>query len=152
MDMHSGGGQKLSWAYIYIEAPEKEAAIIFQNRFKRNPHRITCTCCGDDYSLSEETGGLEQATAYERGCRHAYFRPDGTECPDEEGWKSGKGTTPGYTSRYVEDGGGKYSFGRKYTPLAEYLKSKSVKVIYAKDIKPKERKGELNEEGYVWRD
>ncbi len=27
-DMHSGGGQKLAWARIYIEAPEREAAQI----------------------------------------------------------------------------------------------------------------------------
>jgi hypothetical protein len=24
-----------------------EAEVIFQNRFKRNPNRVTCTCCGD---------------------------------------------------------------------------------------------------------
>ena len=54
MDMHSGGGAKLDWEYIYIEASEEEAKNIFFNRFKRNPSKVTCTCCGEDYSLSSE--------------------------------------------------------------------------------------------------
>ena len=54
MDMHSGGGQKLDWAYIYIEAPLEEAKVIFYNRFGRNPDRVTCTCCGADYWVHEE--------------------------------------------------------------------------------------------------
>lgn len=72
-DMHSGGGQKLDWSMIYIEAPKDEAEVIFQNLFGRNPHRVTCTCCGSDYSLNED-----------------------------EAWVIGKGLKPGYTSGYVE--------------------------------------------------
>lgn len=66
-DMHSGGGQKLEWARIYIQAPKEEAKRIFYARFGRNPERITCTCCGRDYSIHEHPS-LEEATAYERGC------------------------------------------------------------------------------------
>lgn len=151
MDMHSGGGQKLKWSYIYIQAPEKEAAIVFQNRFGRNPHRVTCTCCGNDYSLTEAPT-LEQATAYERGCAFGYFRPDGSECEQDEAWKSGVGMKKGYTSGYVERPRDRLFAADRVKPLSEYLKDKNVTVIYAKDIKPKERKGKLHEEGYVWRE
>lgn len=66
MDMHSGGGTKEEpYEYIYIEAPVSEAKVIFYNRFGHNPERVTCTCCGEDYSIdAEET--LEKATEYER--------------------------------------------------------------------------------------
>lgn len=64
MDMYSGGGKKEKWEYIYIEASEVEAKIIFYNRFGHNPERVTCTCCGKDYSISEyET--LEKAIKYD---------------------------------------------------------------------------------------
>lgn len=67
MDMHSGGGSKEKHEYIYIEAPEDEAKVILFNRFGHNPERVSCTCCGEDYSISDaET--LEQLTAYDRGC------------------------------------------------------------------------------------
>lgn len=150
MDMNSGGGRKLKWSYIYIEAPEKEAAVIFQNRFKRNPHRVTCTCCGNDYSLSEAKT-LAEATAFNRGCAFVYRDESGNEVPKDKAWIPGKGTAPGVKGGYEERGGGRLQF-RQYMPLKEYLKDKSVKVIYARDIKAAERKGELNEEGYVWRD
>lgn len=73
MDMHSGGSTKVvirkqAIEYIYIEAPENEARVIFYNRFGHNPSRVTCTCCGEDYSVSEEQT-LELATAFERGCK-----------------------------------------------------------------------------------
>lgn len=67
MDMHSGGGLKEKYAYIYIEASSNEAEVIFYNRFGHSPNRVTCTCCGEDYSVSESKT-LCEATAYERGC------------------------------------------------------------------------------------
>ena len=67
MDMHSGGNQKLDWAYVYIEADEDEAVAVFQNRFGRDPYWVTCDCCGGDYSISTNAT-LEEATAYDRGC------------------------------------------------------------------------------------
>ena len=66
-DMHSGGGQKEKWAFIYIEAPRKEAEVIFYNRFRHNPNRVTCTCCGGDYSI-DEGESLEQLSGYHRNC------------------------------------------------------------------------------------
>lgn len=66
MDMSSGGSTKEPpYEYIYIEAPEAEAKVIFYNRFGHNPERVTCTCCGEDYSISEEPS-LAQASAYDR--------------------------------------------------------------------------------------
>lgn len=65
MDMHSGGSLKEKSQYIYIEAPVEEAKVIFYNRFGHNPDRVTCTCCGEDYTYDDyET--LRDATAWER--------------------------------------------------------------------------------------
>lgn len=126
MDMHSGGGQKLDWAYIYIEAPIDEAAVIFQNLFDRNPYRVTCTCCGDDYSLSESKT-LEQATAYNRHCNYV------------------KG---GYVEGQQPDD--KYGPAPKYVPFEEYIARKGIKIVRASEITPAQRKGELSREGYHW--
>lgn len=69
-DMHSGGDLKEKpYHMIYIEAPKDEARVIFYNRFGHNPERVSCTCCGEDYSVSEEPT-LEQLTGYHRGCRN----------------------------------------------------------------------------------
>ena len=66
-DMHSGGGVKQKpYKHIYIEATSQdEAEVIFYKRFKHNPNRVTCTCCGSDYSVSEYDT-LEAATEYQR--------------------------------------------------------------------------------------
>ncbi len=34
--------------------------------------------------------------------------------------------------------------------LEEYEKNENVLIIYAKDIKPEEKEGEIPEQGYVW--
>lgn len=66
MDMHSGGGCKETpYEYIYIEALREEAEVIFFNRFGHNPNRVTCTCCGEDYSISSHED-LIQLTDYNR--------------------------------------------------------------------------------------
>lgn len=124
MDMHSGGGRKLDWEYIYIEASEAEAQIIFQNRFGRNPNRVTCTCCGNDYSI-DESKSLAEATAYERGCA----------------WDG-----DGYVEKPSEK-----SYANPYRSLEDYVAHSGALFIRAADIKPQERVGELQEEGYVWR-
>ncbi len=153
MDMHSGGGQKLEWAHIYIEAPEKEAKLIFQNAFGRNPERVTCTCCGEDYSVTEAVS-LAQASGYERGCRaiepprlkdgrwynnHPYLKEHG--CYLEEGEEPPKGFK---ISEFSRSG--------KCVSLEAYIKQPGVKVIAAGDIKPEWREGELRQEGYYWAD
>ncbi len=123
MDMHSGGGSKEKWEYIYIQAPEKEAEIIFYNRFGHSPYRVTCTCCGQDYSVTESET-LDSACAYNRGCA----------------WEEGE---------YVEKQG---RFHTEYLTVEEYLKKDNVLVIPASEIKDEERVGKLPQQGYVWVD
>ena len=127
-DMHSGGGSKEDWQHIYIEANSKEEAkIIFYNRFGHNPDRVSCTCCGQDYSISSaET--LEEASAYHRGCH----------------WDDKK-------KKYIEEKTKeKYSFNQDYIPLNKYIKDDAGHFIFAKDIKEEEREGDVPEQGFVW--
>ena len=52
-DMSSGGYDKTAYKLILIEAEsEKEAVSVFYSRFNFNPNRVTCSCCGEDYSIS----------------------------------------------------------------------------------------------------
>ena len=72
MDMHSGGELKTPYSHIYIEADSYEEALdIFKEKFDRNPYNVTCNCCGEDFSVSEEKD-LKSATGYERGCQWAH--------------------------------------------------------------------------------
>lgn len=126
MDMHSGGDLKLDWQYIYIEAPQTEAVGVFVSRFGRNPNRITCTCCGEDYSISEDES-LEQATAYNRNCR--FDRNLGL---------------------YVEEGDpSRERYRMNYMSLADYLTSGPL-FIRSDEIAPDERRAVPEPEGYVW--
>lgn len=71
MDMHSGGGSKEDYDKIYIELPEDKAKVFFYKMFGHNPERISCTCCGEDYSISEGED-LLTLTAYDRKCTYSY--------------------------------------------------------------------------------
>lgn len=125
MDMHSGGGTKEDpYQYIYIEAPESEAVSVFYNRFSHNPHRVTCTCCGEDYSVSENES-LEQLTAFGRGCAY-------------EG------------NAYVERQNEKFKWST-YCTLDEYKKKADVLFICADEIQAEERTGVVPEQGYIWK-
>ncbi len=127
-DMHSGGGLKESpYARIYIEAPEAEASVIFYNRFHHSPYRVSCTCCGEDYSVSESET-LEQASAPERNCK----------------WSDAE-------KKWLEEEDKSRSWA-KYLPLAEYLKQDDALCIYAKDITSTDRIGSVPQQGYVWMD
>jgi hypothetical protein len=167
MDMHSGGGQKEKYAHIYIEAPEDEAKIVFYNRFGHNPERVTCTCCGGDYSISEYPS-LKQATAYNRGCT-------AMETPTGKDGRYKEPSDPWFKEHYYLEGEKEIkeavkrgysvsscSMRGEYQSLEAALKSGkfenefcsdgAFKVIYSKDIKPKGREGDLPEQGYVWKD
>jgi hypothetical protein len=127
--MHSGGGQKeKEWAQIYIEAPKSEAVVIFYNRFGHNPKRVSCTCCGSDYSI-HESKTLKQVSAFQRGCKTKKDRSGYLEKPDTRDNICGK-----------------------YRTIEQYSKEPDVLIIYAKDIKPSDRKGEVPEQGFVWKD
>ena len=67
-DMHSGGDAKEPpYGKIYIEASKDKAEVIFYNRFGHNPNRVTCTCCGPDYTISEACPILESSRYHRRG-------------------------------------------------------------------------------------
>ena len=53
-DRSSGGSEKLDAGTIWIEAAADEAVDLFEQIFGRDPHNVTCTCCGPDYSIFEE--------------------------------------------------------------------------------------------------
>jgi hypothetical protein len=127
-DMHSGGRQKLAWHKIYIEAPLEEAKSVFYARFGRNPKKVTCTCCGEDYSL-EQGEDLAQLTAYHRNCRYDH----------------GKGM-------WVEEPDRRYDPTAEVIPLEEYRKDSGVFFIEAEDIQPDERNRTIPMQGYVWQD
>lgn len=152
-DMHSGGGQKEKWGHIFIEAPEDEAKIIFYNRFGHNPERVTCTCCGDDYSISEGED-LLQITGYHRNCQSL-------ETPRDTKTGLYKNDDPVIRRKlYLEQGekvpkGYKLSDHKpwgKYMTLEEFEKSGECLIIRANQIKPQEREGSVPEQGYVWHD
>lgn len=123
-DMHSGGGTKeFPYEKIYIEAPENEAKVIFYNRFGHNPERVTCTCCGEDYSISE-SDTLEQASGYHRNCA----------------WDK---KTKGYINKPNE-------YSDNFMTVEEYSKQDDVLIISKSEIKDNERVGDVPNQGYVW--
>lgn len=126
MDMHSGGGLKERYSHIYIEAMGEDAAsLIFYNRFGHNPNRVTCTCCGEDYAITEYDN-LLLATAYDRGCRYDKNSQSYVEAPDTE--------------------------YKQYMTLSEYLNREDILFISDADVKLEERYGELPKQGYIWVD
>ncbi len=140
MDMSSGGGRKEDFAKLYIEAPEVEAKVIFFNRFGHNPERVTCTCCGDDYSI-DDYPTLERATAYDRGCAFDRDANDYVERPkDDPRFPTLNGT---YIKLPDFIAGGRDVNGWRSSP-------EKVAFIFAKDIKPEERAGCVPSQGYVW--
>ncbi len=125
-DMNSGGGQKELFDKVYIEAPEAEAKVIFYNKFGHNPERVSCTCCGADYSI-DESDDFAQASGYARGCEYD-------------------------NDKYVEKKCTRYSFSRDYMTVEEYMTLPNIKVIPASEIGDDDRKGEVPKQGYVWCD
>lgn len=152
-DMHSGGRQKLQWAKIYIEAPEDEAKCVFYNRFGRNPERVTCTCCGEDYSISSDDRTLKQATGHHRGCTTLEIprNKDGTYQNDHPVIRESLYLDPGDP---IPDG---FRVDQRFPrppgdwqSLEDYCKRPDVLVIHASEIKDEERKANIPQEGYVW--
>lgn len=65
-DMHSGGGRKTAFEYIYIEGSREEAIALFVTEFGQDPRDVACDCCGENFSVSEHET-LEEASEFERG-------------------------------------------------------------------------------------
>lgn len=152
-DMHSGGGLKEDFSMLYIEAPKDEAISVFYSRFGHNPHRVSCTCCGADYSITSDN--LQQLTGYHRNLRHAspLRKEDWWEVSDEVRRAANE------QSRYLEpdeeipDGWHVddrfFKRGEQMT-LSEYLAQDGIEYILAAEIQDFERNNEPPEEGYVW--
>lgn len=126
-DMHSGGDLKEPpYSLILIEAEQKNAELIFYNKFGHAASRVTCTCCGEDYSIY--TGeNLARLTAFHRNCEYR----DG---------------------RYIERPRHGESKVFRYRTLNEFLLEPGVKVIPIEQIKPEDLAGEVPQQGYVWVD
>jgi hypothetical protein len=160
-DMHSGGGTKEEpYEKIYIEAPEAEAKVIFFNRFGHNPERVSCTCCGEDYSVHEHPS-LAEATGFQRNCNYAWFDADGNRMPEDFNPRSLSPSRRydvahehGYEQRIVEEPDPIKAGYRtmQYETLEDYLKHPDVLVIPEAEIKPEEREGDVPQQGYVWMD
>lgn len=129
-DMHSGGGLKEKpYKNIYIEChSQQEAEVIFYNRFGHSPCRVTCTCCGEDYSISSDET-FEQASAFDRNCRW----DDTVKC-------------------YLEEPDRQYNSAAQLITVEDYKKLPSVLVIPASEITEDERVGDLPVQGYIWVD
>lgn len=127
-DMHSGGGTKEGdCEQIFIEAPLDEATSVFYAKFGHNPERVSCTCCGEDYSITEYKS-LEQATAFHRGCKYDDKLRQYVEVADPDGFKN------------------------SYKTVEQYKKEKTALFIYADEIKPEERTVDVPDQGYVYID
>ncbi|RJQ28394.1 hypothetical protein C4565_03765 [Candidatus Parcubacteria bacterium] len=150
-DMHSGGSQKEQWGHIYIEAPEDEARVIFYNRFGHNPERVTCTCCGEDYSISSHED-LRQLSGFHRGCRNiktprganGLYQNDDSVIQKHLYLEEDEQPPEGYE---VDD---RWSSHRDYQTMEQYAASDNVLIIPADNIKPEEREGSVPAQGYVW--
>ena len=156
-DMHSGGGQKEKWSHIYIEAPEEEAKFVFYHRFGHNPDRVTCTCCGNDYSISSDKS-LKSLTGFQRNCRNLETPQDENGLyvePHDSWWKEHYYLDPS-EEKEAEKRGHKvdrrFSQFGNWVSLADYRKQKDVLFIDKEDIQPHEKEGDLPEQGYVWKD
>jgi len=52
-DMSSGGSEKENFTKLAVRLPEREAVEWFEKTFGRDPHYVTCQCCGADYAVYE---------------------------------------------------------------------------------------------------
>lgn len=141
-DHHSGGSSKEPFEKIYIEAPEDEAIRVFFARFGHNPRRVTCTCCGPDYGVSEDDS-FAQMTGHHRSCAYVTKMDDASE-----------GRYIEYGERVPEG----YEFEQhpflhdpaKYQSVDEFMARADVCVIRADEIQPAERTVDVPTQGYVW--
>ena len=154
-DMSSGGGSKEKWDKIYIELPQAEAEVYFYNRFGHNPNRVSCTCCGPDYTISEDES-LKQLSGFHRNaeCTETKTDPDtGLYLNDDP--NSGLYLDPGEDppeGYKIDDTFSMYREHRKFISVEDYKKLDSVLVVPKEEIDSSMCTGEVPEQGYVWRD
>ena len=139
-DMHSGGGIKVDgYDRIYIQAPIDVAKTIFYNRFGHNPERVTCSCCGPDYSINEYPS-LKQATGYPRNCRHLKTPrdDDGRYMNDLDVLQNNYYLEPGEDPPEGFQVANTPRFG-DYVPVDEYVERDTVLVIESQEIHESEK-------------
>lgn len=134
MDMHSGGRAKVCpYEFIYIEAAEKEAIAIFKDRFDRDPHNVTCECCGEDYRI-DSNESLASLTAFRRGCQQEMRLPDGRVIRKADEYKKLSQAELDSLVEFTIEGHREGSF-YAYTTLEEFSKREDVLIISKKEIK-----------------
>lgn len=52
-DYASGGYRKTEYSTILIEGSESNASKVFKDRFKISPYGMACSCCGEDFNITE---------------------------------------------------------------------------------------------------
>lgn len=52
-DHNTGGTMKTTYREIYIRAPVREAKVIFYDVIGHDPEKISCECCGEDFTIDE---------------------------------------------------------------------------------------------------
>lgn len=71
-DMHSGGGKKTEFWYHIVMLPEAQAIAWFEHHYKVDFNRVSCDCCGSDFSAYEYgIRNFEQITQTYGGRRSA---------------------------------------------------------------------------------
>lgn len=67
-DAYADGKLKFkAFEWIIVEGKEEDALSLFMDITNVDPKKVTCTCCGQHYSI-REFDSVFQATAFERGC------------------------------------------------------------------------------------
>lgn len=118
--MHSGGDKTLEWEVIYIEGSVAQAVEIFEQKFGRSPYSISCECCGEDYSVDDDSD-LEQASGYERNCKY-----------DDE------------AEKYVAD-----PSNEKYLTIEQYKQRDDVLIIPKEKSRVYSQKAELKHDSII---
>jgi len=172
-DMNSGGGRKEWFRYLLLEVPAESnegarrvADSVFYAAFGHSPERVSCTCCGEDYSI-DVYSSLADATAYQRGLR-CVIKKEGGRYIDSRYIEPNEPVPDGYTlsksyglSEYrlrelgfdMKDRPNGVTLAEYFSGLAKQDKDDydSVSVVFWDQVPAKFRgQPEPPEEGYIW--
>lgn len=69
-DAYADGKLKFKdYEWIIVEGSEETALPLFMKMTKVDPKRVTCTCCGQHFSI-REYDSVFQATGFQRSCQY----------------------------------------------------------------------------------
>lgn len=144
--MHSGGSQKEPFSILYIQAPEREARSVFYSRFGHNPERVTCSCCGSDYSVSSDpSASPEEITGFHRNAFYAVPKAKHLDYSQAKYFDRREDIPDDWEIR--RDMG-----EREVLSLEDYFAQDDIAVIYAKEIEEYERHVTVPDELGMWDD